>query len=386
VKIRSVEYGETSGAPLRFAPREEADAQTSLRENIFIDKNKSFSSIKRENADDFEEYKQRVMDLLLGIFSGLYHEVSELLWNDERFMAYVRRSYGFYDHDLGVLEQYLPTALNGENLMQFLRAIVKIVPEMDQEEFKRIGRGLRQPYTKPMGFQDSEMIFVVSKRGYARGFRHGYIRAYMTFAIVDKSPERAAYRILTRMISHLKKRLDAFVRSLKLPIWMVERLLYEVRKGKKFSLLYNLKQRFSLTVMTILENFIATINFLANKLRWIGRELGKKTQLKNAAYKLREIQKSLFGIKDAEEIREGVNRLIKIIREKLGKPRFDNEVKSKCSFIGKINKRASHKLSSNNIFDPYSPFRDRPEDLLKREKQLLLFLESQVKREGGGKR
>jgi len=84
---------------------------------------------------------------------------------------------------------------------------------------------MRAMITSPIGFVDSEMIFIVSpeavrdeKENLPRGFCHNAHRHYMTYAIVTSKPERAVERILTLIWNILYRRLKGLWEKLQLPV------------------------------------------------------------------------------------------------------------------------------------------------------------------------
>jgi len=291
------------------------------------------------------------------------------LWNNSIY-GYVKRSHHFYDQDLGVFEFYVPTAANGEGFMQYCRIIVKVVPELDPATLKEESRKLRTPYVTPAGIIDSEMIFVVAQKAkrdehgnLPRGFRHGFRQPRMTYAIVREFPERVLVGILSLIRRFFMKRYRRFVESLNLPAWMSEKMLRDIKKGKKFGLIYNLSQRFSLTIMTILENFLGLCSYVSRKLKKIYRVIGEQAVLSESIEKLNRLKEVLKEHTNLPEILSTVNGLIIRMEHRLNSsPRKKLE---KCSFI-----RLDKKEYQTNIYS----------DLEKREKLYLSYLESQIQR------
>jgi len=319
-------------------------------------------------SDHFGLFQESIINMLCETFLPIYKEVEEPLWNNSIY-GYVKRSHHFYDQDLGVFEFYVPTAANGEGFMQYCRIIVKVIPDLDPETLKEESRKLRTPYITPTGIIDSEMIFVVAQKArrdekgnLPRGFRHGFKQPRMTYAIVREFPERVLIGILSLVKSFFMKRYRRFVESLKLPTWMSEKMLRDIKKGKKFGLIYNLGQRFSLTIMTILENFLGLCSFISRKLKKIYRVIGEQNVLAESIRKLNKLKEVLAEHTDLPEILATVNGLILKLRNKLNSsPRKKLE---KCSFI-----TLDKKEHQTNIYN----------DLEKREKLYLSYLESQIR-------
>lgn len=326
-----------------------------------------YKSLPTENANPYGLFQESVINMLCETFLPIYKEVEEPLWNNSVY-AYVKRSYHFYDQDLGIFEFYVPTAANGEGYIQFCRIIIKVVPELDPATLKEESRKLRTPYITPVGIIDSEMIFIVAPKAkrdkhgnLPRGFRHGFKQPRMTYAVVRDFPERVLVGILSLIRNFFMKRYRRFVESLKLPTWMSEKMLRDIKKGKKFGLIYNLGKRFSLTVMTILENFLGLCSFISSRLKKIYRVIGEQNAMAESISKLKELSKVLAEHTGLTEILVTVNGLIHKIKNKLDStPRKKLE---KCSFI-----RLDKKEHQTNIHN----------DLEKREKLYLSYLESLV--------
>jgi len=332
-------------------------------------KNTSFEykNLPIENANQYGLFQESVINMLCESFLPIYKQVEEPLWNNSIF-AYTKRAYYFYDQDLGVFEFYVPTAANGEGFMQYCRIIVKVVPELDPATLKEESRKLRTPYVTPVGIIDSEMIFVVAQKAkrdehgnLPRGFRHGFRQPRMTYAIVREFPERVLVGILSLVKNFFMKRYRRFVESLKLPAWMSEKMLRDIKKGKKFGLIYNLSQRFSLTIMIILENFLGLCSYVSRKLKKIYRLIGEQNVLAESIHKLNKLKEVLAEHTDLPEILSTVNGLIQKMKNRLkSTPR---EKLKKSSFI-----RLDKKEHQTNIYS----------DLEKREKLYLSYLESQI--------
>jgi len=160
VKIRSVEYGETSGAPLRFAPQEEADAQTSLQVFKGINKSKKFSD--RGNT----KYKnqligadlERFLELCQEAFIAKYRKVDERFWNNSVY-ASLRRPYYMCNWDQMIAEYHNFIAPNGD-IRRYHRIVVDQIPEVDPDIIRSELPKLVRPLTRPFGTFDSETIII----------------------------------------------------------------------------------------------------------------------------------------------------------------------------------------------------------------------------------
>jgi len=337
-------------------------------------------------------YQETVINYLCETFLPIYREVSRQLYNNS-MIATVRRSYHFYDQELGIYEHYIPTHLNGENIMQYCRIIVKVVPSLDPAKALELSRELRTPYTSPMGIKDSELIFLVAQKAVKdpygklpKGFKHGGYRNYMTYVICDRWPERAIKRIITLVLNHFKKRLDGLADDLNFPKWMTEWCIRRLRKSRKLDVLFTLGQRLSLAVMTLLNNLLGLTVYFVQKLKWIYREIGRQNVIKQSLSAINMLKYQLKGLGDAKII-ECVGKLKTLLLQKMNN---NNEgvvgKKGKATYI-KANIEVRHVRtlvtpSQNSIYkenvniDPYARFRDTPESLEKHEKAFLDYLDS----------
>jgi len=268
--------------------------------------------VEKQNEDMFGLFNERVVELFQHVFTPIYKRVWEQNWNNAVF-AYARRPYYYVSFQDGVYEIYVPIGPDGENIMHYWRIALKVHDELDQEILAREQKWVLWPWTSPMGKVDSETIIHIARtitkemkvklknlfktggrkayfKGLLRGFKHENKRGYFTYVVVNESPEIAVKRTLTLLMNFLKKRLDGFVKKLKLQPYMF--------KGVNNSLLINiLLENYSLVIRTIAKNFIETLNWLKEKLKDLYAEIGRqnveKTKIKPLIKEIRNIL-SLF--------------------------------------------------------------------------------------------
>ena len=152
-------------------------------------------------------YAERILENLQGVFAPMYGRVHERFWGSGAY-ACVRRPYYHVDWDQGLAEYYVPTVLNGENIMQYHRIIVSIYPYMDHGlEKSELGR-LKTPIKPPTGRIDSESIILVAPKvsdSYARERRRSiryrdcmtilrYLRCKGIIDLTDGEIEDASWR------------------------------------------------------------------------------------------------------------------------------------------------------------------------------------------------
>jgi len=152
-------------------------------------------------------YAERILEKLQGVFAPMYRRVHEKFWSSGVY-ACVRRPYIHVDWDQGLAEYYVPTALNGENIMQYHRIVVSIYPYMDHGLKKsELGR-LKMLIRPPAGRIDSESIILVAPKvsdSYARERRRSirfrdyletlrYLRDKGIIDLTDGEIEDASWR------------------------------------------------------------------------------------------------------------------------------------------------------------------------------------------------
>jgi hypothetical protein len=327
----------------------------------------------------YEAYREVVINELCESFLPIYKEITEPFFNNS-VIASVRRSYHYYDQEEGVFEYWIATHLNGEGFMTNCRVAVKVVDWCDPERLEEESRKLRQSIVSPMGFMDSELIFIVSPKprkdkdgNLPRGFCHNSYRKFMTYFIRADDPLRAVRRILYLVAVFFKKRVKALGEKLNFPRWMIDWFINSMMKGRKLDVLFTLSQRLSLKVMTLLNNLLSlTIHFI-QKFQKVSRKFGERQVLKDTLRQLRKLRIQVKGILSRKEIATSIGRLQQLILRKLNpKPKHNNnEGKEKSTFINKRKKV----LYTNLHDDPYWRFRDQSDKLREREKRFLEWLE-----------
>jgi hypothetical protein len=133
-----------------------------------------------------------------------------------------------------VAEYYVPTALNGENFMQFHRIAVAVLPEIDERIYDGEINRLITPFTSPMGILDSDTIFVVAPkvtREHALRVKQLKHKAMLKIKrkgkafiipIVSPIPEIAFKKLVSHIKNFWEKRVKAFLDRLKIQPWMYD--------------------------------------------------------------------------------------------------------------------------------------------------------------------
>jgi len=332
----------------------------------------------------YEAYRGVVINELCESFLPVYKEITEPFFNNS-VIASVRRSYHYYDREEGVFEYWIATHLNGEGFMTNCRVGVKVVDWCDPERLEEESRKLRQSIVSPMGFMDSELIFIVSPKprkdkdgNLPRGFCHSSYRKFMTYFIGADDPLRAVSRILYLVAVFFKKRVKALGEKLNFPRWMIDWFINSMMKRRKLDVLFTLSQRLSLKVMTLLNNLLSLTIYFIQKFQKVSRKFGEKQILKNALRQLRKLGIQVKGILSDKEIATMIGKLQQLLIKKLNQKthNISDEGKVKSTFIYKKKKV----LYSNHHNDPYSRFRDTADKPERREQAFLEWLEEHKKR------
>ena len=256
-------------------------------------------------------WQTRTMEILQNIFAPLHRNVFEQNWNTSMF-ATVTNPYYYCDFENGVYEVYLPTTIDAENHMHYWRIIVKLYDEIDKESMLRNQQAMLTPYIRPAGIIDSETICHLAKdttgehkhklrclwnqggrrawfKGLLRGFKHQNKRGYFTPIVVHQSPDIAAKRLLALLHNFLKTRILAMLRKLKLQDWMFQEYLIK----RNFSSLLYLLEKYSVTLRTIVKNFLETFDWLTCKLKDLYAEIGRQnvqqTKIKPLIHEIKQI-------------------------------------------------------------------------------------------------
>jgi len=178
----------------------------------------------------FGLFADRFMEMAQDWFATLYQRVSQQYWNNGVYGS-VKRGYYMCNFDDAVAEYYIPTALNGENFMQFHRIAVSILPEVDEDIYDGEARRLITPFTSPAGIVDSVTIFVVAPKvtkSHALKVKQLKHKAMLKIKrkgkafiipIVSPIPEVAFKRFADHIANFWHKRIQAFLNTLKIQPW-----------------------------------------------------------------------------------------------------------------------------------------------------------------------
>lgn len=173
-------------------------------------------------------YSERVVELCQNVFVPLSKKVGDRYWNNGIF-AYQRRPYYMCNFEDAIMEYYIPTALNEENVLQYHRIVIAIYSELDKDIIMSELPKLRTRFTSPAGYVDSETIFFVASRvskkqvenlkkngrkAIMRGFRHLPHKGYLTAIIVNNVPEIAFKKIIGLLLNFWQKRLKGLLEKL----------------------------------------------------------------------------------------------------------------------------------------------------------------------------
>jgi len=164
-------------------------------------------TLSREVIFPHGAYAESILEKLQDVFAPMFRGVHERFWGSGVY-ACVRRPYIHVDWDHGLAEYYVPTALNGENIMQYHRIVVSIYPYMDHELEKSELVRLKMPIKPLAGRIDSESIILVAPKvsdSYARERRRSiryrdcpatlrYLRGKGIISLTDGEIEDASWR------------------------------------------------------------------------------------------------------------------------------------------------------------------------------------------------
>lgn len=141
---------------------------------------------------NFKDLKEEIIGYANQTFSEMYTKIFQQYWNDGRYTANMARNYNHSDPKNGVYQALIPTMMSPEHGMNYSSIIIKVLPEISQEQAKTEAEKLHQQSVKPCGRLDSELIVLVAlqRRGWTRGFKQvkndkgGYLTAI--FIATDK--------------------------------------------------------------------------------------------------------------------------------------------------------------------------------------------------------
>jgi len=243
-------------------------------------------------------FAEGFLELCQGFFAPMYRRVSSAWWNNGVYGA-VKRAYYMCNFDVGVAEYYVPTVLNGENFMQCHRIVVAVLPELDEEKYEGEINRLVRPLSMPLGFIDSETIFVVAPkvtRQHAFKVWREKFKAMLkikrfgrrfVIPIVSPSPEIAFKKLLSHLKNFWQKRVEAFLDKLGIQPWMYD---YKVRNllSNTIKVIENFNYQITYCLKSMVAHLIVFEDGLYEALKAIGRLNILKSRVMDVAKRLTE--------------------------------------------------------------------------------------------------
>jgi hypothetical protein len=260
-------------------------------------------------------YGERVLELCQDAFVPVYERVGRRYWNNGIY-ADVKHPYYMANHDLGLGEYYVPTVLNGENIIQTHRIVVSVQPELDTESFEREVQRLAKPLRTPLGKIDSETLFIIApkisekqrsrlrrlgKKAYIRNRRFGYRFAT---PIITESPEIAVKKLMERLTHFWQKRVKAFLERVKLQAWMYD---YKVKNLLSNTIL--VLEEYDSNIKHSLRSMVAHLLFFEERLREAFRGIGRLNGLKMRVFAVSERISSMLSLLDEHDKRKVLAKL-----------------------------------------------------------------------------
>jgi len=247
----------------------------------------------------FGLYADRFMELLQDWFATLYKRVSQQYWNNGVYCS-VRRGYYMCSFDNAVAEYYIPTALNGENIMQFHRVAVSVLPEVDGELYDCEVRRLIKPFTSPAGIIDSVSIFVVAPKVtlmHALRVKRLKLKAMLKIKrlngafiipIVSPIPEVAFKKLAEHIVNFWSRRVQAFLSKLKIQPWQYE---YKIENILSITPNYfsRVIEKYNRQIIHVLRSMVAHLLYFRRMLSEALKSIGELNMMKAKISRLAEI-------------------------------------------------------------------------------------------------
>jgi hypothetical protein len=175
---------------------------------------------------NFKDLKEETIGLANQTFAETYEKIFRQYWHDNRFVANAAKNYNYSDVKNGIYQAFIPTMITPEFCMKYSSIIIKIVPEIEQEQAKHLADALHKSAVKPCGILDSELIVIVAlqRHGWTRGFKHvnnekgGYLTAIFVAGDKGITSVNELWRKLMEkvLIPFYEKRLKCFLDSFNL--------------------------------------------------------------------------------------------------------------------------------------------------------------------------
>ncbi|MCD6325146.1 hypothetical protein J7L97_02530 [Candidatus Bathyarchaeota archaeon] len=266
-------------------------------------------------------YVDGLMELLQEDFAPIHKRVTEYYWNNNVY-GNVKRPYGYYDFDQGIREAYIPTVLNGENLMQFNRIVMSILPELDEEIYEGEIKRLLRPFTSPMGIIDSTTIFIVApkcteehRRKVARLKRKAMLRtkrygSTFVYPIISPIPEVAFRKIKAAIVRFWEHRIKKFLEKLK-----VQPYQYDYKFENIITNTIQVLERYNKQIINNLKSMVAHFLWFKKHLKIALQKIAELSLLKQKVFKTAEKIASILDVLPAEDREELVLKVIQFAED-----------------------------------------------------------------------
>jgi len=209
----------------------------------------------------------------------------------------------------------VPTALNGENIMQFYRIVVSILPEVDEGIYEGEARRLLTPFTSPAGIIDSATVFIVAPkvtREHALKVKRLKRKAMLkikrvgrafVIPIVSECAEVAFRKIVKHIVNFWHKRVQAFLNALKIQPWQYG---YKVENVLSITINYfnRVIEKYNPQIIHVLRSMVAHFTYFRSCLAEALRSIGKINEVKAKLSRFAEVIHVLDWAKRDEIVRK----------------------------------------------------------------------------------
>jgi hypothetical protein len=174
---------------------------------------------------NFKDLKEETIGLANQTFAETFEKVFRQYWQTA-YLNNTSKNYNISDAKNGLYQALIPTMATPEFCMKYSSIIIKVVPDIDQEQAKHLADALHKSSVKPCGTLDSELIVIVAlqRHGWTHGFKQvtndkgGYLTAI--FVANDKgitSTNELWRKLMSKVIiPFYEKRLFKFMESFNL--------------------------------------------------------------------------------------------------------------------------------------------------------------------------
>lgn len=283
------------------------------------------SILKTSVSDRFGLYKDNLLILLSHPFERHYRNVQRPYWDTEEDCR-VKKKYTFKDHERSVYEAYFPTFPNNDWQMNYHRVYIAILPELDQKTFdEEVLKAKQTHLVSPVGKADSESIFIVAQKCKGAFVRGGKRQAqgFISFAIINRSPEIVFHRILSLLSNFILKRIKRLLEALNLDEY-TQQLLRPDNNGNGHRLYY-------IHLINIIDSINhslgKTFQYLCHSCNWF---------LKWVSSGVQEIIRQSRILTVLTNLNRNVDLLKKIYRGNLGLFNVSEEEEELIQVVGEI--------------------------------------------------